>query len=129
MSASSELAIRLARDNFNQALAAFDLEGIATVLAPDATLLTGTDIATIAGRKAQLLVWKREFAASGRTVYSRKPVMITVSQVEPIAHEQGHWRGISEQTGDTLASGIYSAKWRQIGTRWLIEAEIYVTLG
>jgi hypothetical protein len=27
-----------------------------------------------------------------------------------------------------LASGIYTAKWRQVGADWLIEAELYLTL-
>lgn len=129
MTSSPELAIRLARAAFNQALTARDLDAVGAVLAPAAVLITGTDSALISGRKAQLLVWKREFAAAERTIYVRTPAAVTPSPVEPIALEQGHWSGTSATSDRVLASGVYSAKWRQIGTRWMIEGELYVTLG
>ena len=31
--------------------------------------------------------------------------------------------------GDVVASGLYTAKWREIGGQWAIEAELFVTLG
>ena len=31
-------------------------------------------------------------------------------------------------SGETLASGTYSAKWRNRGGAWMIEAEIFLTL-
>jgi ketosteroid isomerase-like protein len=123
-----ELAIRLARADFNQALARADLAAIGPLLAPDAVLVTGTDSAVISGRKAQLLVWKREFASGDRTIYARIPEAVTVSPVEPIAFEQGGWQGVSAATRRTLASGVYTAKWRRIGGAWVIEAELYLTL-
>ena len=123
-----ELAIRLARAAFNTALAEADLHTIGPILAPDVVLIAGTDSAVISGRKAQLLAWKREFASPDRTIYLRRPDTITLSAVEPIALEQGHWQGTWSSDGGMLASGIYSAKWRQIGPQWVIEAEIYLTL-
>lgn len=125
---SAELAIRLARAVFNTALAQVDLAAIGPLLAPDVMLITGTDSAVIAGRKAQLLAWRREFAAPDRTVYLRSADRITLSPVEPIALEQGHWQGSRASDGALLASGLYSAKWRQVGDRWVIEGEIYLTL-
>lgn len=126
---AAELAIRAARAAFNTALEGADLDAIGAVLAKDAVLVTGTDSGVIAGRKAQLLVWKREFAAppGQRTHYVRTAESITPSPVEPIAMELGHWTG-SGADGAIQASGCYSAKWRLVGGRWLIEAEIYVTL-
>ena len=124
----ADLAIRLQRAAFNRALAAADLNAIALLLAPDAVLVTGTDSALLSGRKAQLQVWKREFAAPARTLYTRTPDTIQLSPVEPIALEQGHWQGVAAATGAPLASGSYAAKWREIGGHWVIEAEIYVTL-
>jgi hypothetical protein len=114
---------------FNTALATRDLDAIGRILAPQAVLITGTDSALIAGRKAQLMTWKGEFAAPDRTVYVRTPDAITVSPVEPIAIEQGTWRGVSSSAGHVLASGIYSAKWRQTGPDWVIEGELFCTLG
>ena len=130
MTASSpDIAIRLRRAAFNRALADADLAAIGPLLALDAILVTGTDSAVIAGRKAQLMAWKREFAAPARTVYIRTPEAITASPVEPIALEQGRWEGVVAGSGERLASGIYSAKWRDMGADWVIEAEIYLTLG
>lgn len=128
MTASTELAIRLRRAAFNRALAEADLAAIGPLLAQNVVMVTGSDSAVIAGRKAQLLAWKREFAARARTTYVRTPETITVSAVEPIALEQGKWQGTSAASGEHLASGDYSAKWRKSGGDWVIEAEIYVTL-
>jgi hypothetical protein len=63
MTAAIDLAIRMRRAAFNTALANADLAAIGPLLAPNAVLVTGTDSAVLAGRRAQLLAWKREFAA------------------------------------------------------------------
>ena len=81
MTAAPELAIRLNRATFNAALAEGDLAAIGPLLAPQAVLVTGTDSTVISGRKAQLLAWKREFAAPGRTIYIPTPDTITVSSI------------------------------------------------
>jgi ketosteroid isomerase-like protein len=128
MNMTPEIAIRLARAAFNRALAEADLAAIGPLLAPDVVLVTGTDSALISGRKAQLAAWKQEFAALDRTIYTRTPDTIRVSPVEPIAFEQGSWQGAGSSGGATIASGAYTAKWRQIGAEWLIEAELYLTL-
>lgn len=123
-----ELAIRLRRAAFNRALAEADLAAIGPILANDVVLVAGTDSALISGRKAQLLAWKREFAAKDRSVYTRTPETILVSPVEPIAFEHGAWQGVSEASGAVQASGTYTAKWRRLGADWVIEAELYLTL-
>jgi ketosteroid isomerase-like protein len=128
MSPTPDLAIRLARASFNRALAEADLAAIGPLLAPDAILVAGTDSAVIAGRKAQLLAWKREFASVERAIYTRTPETIIVSPIAPIAFEHGRWLGVSAATGQALASGTYTAKWRAIGADWRIEAELYLTL-
>ncbi len=129
MTASPDIAIRLRRAAFNQALAQGDLASIGPILGANAVLVTGTDSAVIAGRKAQLMAWKREFTAAGRTIYTRTTEAVLASTIEPIALEHGHWQGVAADTGQALASGRYTAKWRQIGVEWVIEAEIYLTLG
>ena len=128
MNDPAELAIRLRRAIFNDALAKADLAAIEPLLSTKALLVTGTDSAVLAGRKAQLLAWKREFAAADRTVYVRRPETVIVSTVEPIALEHGHWQGLSQTTGQSVVSGSYSAKWRKLDIEWLLEAEIYLTL-
>lgn len=129
MTITPELAIRMTRATFNRALADADLSAIGPLLAPGVVLVTGTDSAVLAGRKAQLLAWKREFAAPARTVYLRQPETITVSPIEPIAFEHGQWQGTAAASGAPLAAGAYTAKWRRIGADWVIEAELYLTLG
>jgi ketosteroid isomerase-like protein len=128
MTTTPDLAIRLRRASFNRALAQADLRMIETLLARDAILVAGTDSAVLVGRKAQMLAWRREFAAAERLIYTRTPDTIIASAVEPIAMEHGQWQGVLASTGEQQASGIYTAKWRQSGDDWLIEAEIYLTL-
>ncbi len=128
MTASPDLAIRLRRAAFNRALAERDLDMIGSLLAKDAVLVTGTESVVIAGRKAQLMTWKREFAAPVRTVYTRTPESIIASTIEPGALEQGQWRCVTVAGGAPVASGSYAAKWREIGGEWVIEAELFLTL-
>ncbi|MBB4613713.1 DUF4440 domain-containing protein [Novosphingobium taihuense] len=126
--ADAELQVRLRRAAFNRALAEADLPAIGQILSPEAILVTGTDSAVIAGRKAQLQAWKREFSARPRTLYTRSTETIIASAVEPIAMEHGRWSGVAESTKTVLASGTYAAKWRRFGTLWMLVAEIFVTL-
>jgi hypothetical protein len=124
---SPELAIRLRRATFNQALAEADLASIGPLLSQNVVLVAGSDSAVINGRKAQVLAWKREFAAADPVVYTRLPDRIEVSPVLPVAMEHGAWQGQTKSGGNS-ASGTYAAKWRRLGTEWVIEAEIFLTL-
>ena len=134
---SPDLLIRARRAAFNRAIADGDAQAIGPMLARDCVMITGTDSAVIAGRNAQVKVWQREFASDskggGRLVYTRTPGSITPSPLEPIALEQGEWQGserLSDGTGGAVAaSGVYTAKWREVGGQWVIEAEIFVALG
>lgn len=128
MTAATDLAIRLRRAAFNRALAEADLAAIGPLLAQDVVLVAGTDSAVIAGRKAQLLAWKREFATRPRTLYLRTPHTVIASAVAPIAFEHGRWEGRAADSGATLAAGDYTAKWRKPGADWVIEAELFLTL-
>lgn len=128
MTHAPDLAIRIARAAFNRAIAEADLAAIGPLLAPNVILVAGTDSALISGRKAQLMTWKREFAAPQRSIYTRIPETVIVSPIEPIAFEHGQWQGVSAAAGEHQASGTYTAKWRRIGTGWLLEAELFLTL-
>jgi len=122
-----ELAIRIRRAAFNQALTDTNLNAIGPILAQNAILIAGTDSSIISGRKAQLLAWKREFAASDRTIYTRLTERVEASAVAPLAFEYGRWQGISV-SGQHLASGTYVAKWREVAADWMLEAETFLTL-
>jgi len=123
---ATDLPIRLARAAFNTALAQGDLAAIGPLLTADCVLVTGTDSAVLAGRKAQVRAWQQEFAASPRTIYQRTPEAITASPIAPMAMETGRWQGTAN--GAVIANGTYCAKWRQVDDKWMIEAEIYLTL-
>jgi len=124
----SELAIRARRAAFNRAIADGDAAAIGPLLARDCVMITGTDSAVIAGRMGQVKVWRREFAHPGRMVYLRTSESVVLSPIEPIAIEHGRWQGSAAQSETPLASGIYSAKWRETAGEWVIEAEVFVTL-
>ncbi len=123
MTIPAELAIRARRAAFNRAIAEGDAAAIGPILARDCVMVTGSDSAVIAGRLAQVKVWKREFAAQNRIAYVRTPDSVTVSATEPVAMELGQWDGAP------MASGTYAAKWREVAGAWVIEAEVFVTLG
>jgi hypothetical protein len=91
-------------------------------------MVTGSDSSVIAGRKAQLAAWKREFAQVRRTIYIRTTERITPSAAEPIAMEHGHWTGTVEGSAVPFVSGTYAAKWRRQAASWMLVAEIFVTL-
>ncbi len=124
----AELAIRSRRAAFNRAIAERDAAAIGPILARECVMVTGTDSAVIMGRMGQVKVWRREFAGTARLVYTRTPEQVTVSPVEPIALEQGRWEGIDSTSDVLAASGVYTAKWRELGGEWVIEAEVFLTL-
>lgn len=123
----SELTIRARRAAFNRAIADRDVESIGFLLARDCVMLTGTDSAVIAGRMAQMKVWRQEFRHNAGTIYVRMPESVAVSPVEPIAMEHGRWHGAAIGSDQAQASGTYAAKWREVAGEWVIEAEIFVT--
>lgn len=125
--AAAELAIRAARAAFNRAIVQGDAAAIAPILARDCVMLTGTDSAVIAGRLAQVKVWRREFAAPIRDIYLRSPEAFDVSAIAPIAMEHGSWTATGPD-GDCTATGTYAAKWREVAGEWVIEAEVFVTM-
>lgn len=124
---STELAIRTRRASFNRAIVAGDTQAIGPILARDCVMITGSDSAVIAGRLAQVKVWRREFAAPLRAIYLRTPKAFDVSAVEAIALESGSWTATA-QNGACTATGAYAAKWRFAEGEWVIEAEVFVTL-
>ncbi len=122
-------AIAAARAQFNTALAARDMSAIAAVLAETVTLVPGDDAVLITGREAQLEAWQSIFTNMPDVSYVRTPARIEIGEDGELAAETGRWRGAWSSEGFSIRyTGRYFAKWRFDGTRWLIEAEIFVTL-
>lgn len=120
-------AVRAARASFNRAIEREDLEAIASTLAEDVILVTGTDSDVINGRKAQLDTWRNDFHDDARLIYVRTPDCVSPSPLLPIVLETGSWRGSRQAGGDDFVGGTYAAKWRLIDNRWVLEAETFVT--
>jgi len=120
-------AIKDQRNAFNAAIADEDTATIASVLAEDVLLITGTDSDLYSGRDVQVELWRSDFASSERLVYVRTPECIQVSELFPIALERGRWRGEPESDSSGVVQGSYSAKWRREGNAWRLEVEVYMT--
>ena len=119
--------VQEARAGFNKAILEKDIDGVAAVLADDVVLISGTDSLQFAGRNAQLELWREEFARDDRLIYDRSPACVTVSKLYPIAMEIGEWRGSRSAGDENFVGGSYSAKWRKVDDRWVIEAETFIT--
>tara|TARA_R110002073_G_scaffold40070_2_gene113676 strand:- start:1631 stop:2038 length:408 start_codon:yes stop_codon:yes gene_type:complete len=122
-------AIASTRADFNAALAARDMNAITAVLAEAVTLVPGDDAVLIEGREAQLQAWQSIFANMPDVSYVRTPGRIEIGADGELAAETGRWRGAWSSEGFSIRyTGRYFAKWRLDGERWLIEAEVFVTL-
>lgn len=126
---SAARAVLASRQAFNAALEARDMAAIGAVLAEAVTLVPGDDAVLIAGREAQLEAWQSIFTNMPDVSYVRTPGRIEIGEDGELAGETGRWRGAWSSDGFSIRyNGRYFAKWRFDGARWVIEAEIFVTL-
>lgn len=58
--------------------------------------------------------------------YVRSPEDIYISNIQPLAIENGTWVG--EETIDETNSGRYTAAWRNTGGVWKIHNELFITM-
>ncbi|MEM1381503.1 MAG: nuclear transport factor 2 family protein [Pseudomonadota bacterium] len=117
------------RAAFNDAIREKKTGPIKRLLSSDVVLVTGSDSGAIVGRDAQLAIWRDGFQSAERLVFSRTPHCVLPSPVEPLATELGTWIGKPERADGSDVRGDYTAKWRQEGGGWLLEAEIFTTTG
>ena len=123
---SDDAAIRAARDRSNRAIAAHDLDGVASVWLPEFHSVASTN-AQANGRDAARANFVQFFATRPDVVYLREPTSITVNSAWAQAGESGRWTGSWTQAdGVTRVGGIYFAKWKRVDTRWMLLAETFV---
>jgi ketosteroid isomerase-like protein len=123
---SEEAAIRAARASQNRALAAHDLDAIATTWSTDYVGLSSTNVRVL-GRDAKRQDFAKQFAARPNLVFVRTPTSIIVNTAWAQAAESGQWSG--EWTladGTTRVGGVYFAKWQKEDGAWRILAETFV---
>ena len=123
---TDDAAIRAARDRSNRAIAAHDLEGVASVWLPEFHSVSSTN-AQANGRDAARANFAQYFATRPDVVYLREPTSITVNAAWGQAGESGSWTGSWTQAdGVTRVGGIYFAKWKRVDARWMLLAETFV---
>jgi ketosteroid isomerase-like protein len=123
---SDDAAIRAARDRSNRAIAAHDLDGVASVWLPEFHSVASTN-AQANGRDAARANFAQYFATRPDVVYLREPTTITVNASWGQAGESGRWTGSwTQPDGVTRVGGIYFAKWKRVGGAWMLLAETFV---
>ena len=123
---ADEMAIRAARDLSNRAIAAHDLDGTASVWLPEYSSVTSHN-GQSSTRDAARARFAQNFAARPDIVYVRSPTAITVNTAWGHAGENGNWTGSWTEGGEAIKiGGIYLAKWKKTGGRWMLLAEVFV---
>jgi ketosteroid isomerase-like protein len=123
---SDDELIRAARVRSNEAIAAHDLAGIASVWMDDVHVVSSTSAQT-AGRAQNQLRMAAQFGNRPDTVYIRRSTAIDVYSAWAVAAERGEWTGRwTEPDGALEIGGSYLAQWRKVDGRWLVQAELFV---
>ena len=125
----SDEMIRAARERFNGAIAAQDVEVIRSLLAPSYHIVTGRS-AQNHGAEEEATRWAEVFRQDRSTVYRRTPREITVNEDWGLAEELGNWKGSYTTDGNLIqASGVYAAKWQRAENgEWVLQVEVFTTL-
>ncbi len=123
---TDEAAIRAARAQSNQAIAAHDVAGIVRHWLPDVHIVTSTG-SQGTGRDDNGQRMAGQFARRPDTVYVRTPTTVEVLASWHTASERGEWTGRwTEPDGVVQVGGTYLAQWRKVDGTWLIQAELFV---
>ena len=118
--------IRRLRESSNAAIARHDTAGIAAILAPQMRVLSSNSVATV-GRDANVQRFTEAFSLRPDVVYRRTPGEVQLFAPWTMASESGRWTGSwTDVDGPLSIGGVYFAKWRQFGGRWLVESETYI---
>ena len=119
-------AIREQRHRFNEAIAAHDAHKLDTCWLADIHISTSAG-QPIVGRAAYQQAFAQFFADPAFITFTRTPTQITLSDDGRTAAEAGEWVG--RWRNAPQQRGQYMASWHKEGSRWLIQAELYVPLG
>ena len=118
--------ITAARARSNAAIAAHDTAGIAHEWMPDVHVVSSTSTQN-AGVAANIASMAAAFARRPDTKWVRTPGSIDVLAAWNVASERGTWVGTwTDPDGPVRISGTYQAQWRFDGSRWRIQAELFV---
>lgn len=121
-----EDAIRARRRLTNKLIAAHDAPRLRPFFAAEANVIVG-DGALILGAGAIIEAFAGQFADPAFIAYERTTQRVTLDAVGARAAEHGRWLGRWQDTPPLC--GDYLAVWRKVTGQWVIESELYVTLG
>lgn len=124
-----ETKIRMAREQFNRAIANGDVGAMEGLFAPDYHLVTGRSD-QFDGAERHLDMWRQVFRTDPSFKCRREPAEVVVNEDWGLAQETGNW--VCNQTVEGTSSrysGVYAAKWqRTTGDEWVLQAEVFTTL-
>jgi ketosteroid isomerase-like protein len=127
-SAADRAALRGARIAQNRAIAAGDLDRVASFWTDDVTVRRALG-QPLSGRAAARQALEPPATPGSRLVYQRNATAFDVSPHWPLAFETGTWEGHSGTvSGPTVIGGRYSAQWVKRDGQWLIRSEVFVAL-
>jgi hypothetical protein len=118
---SAQDAIRARRRLTNRLIAAREAQRLRPFFLADARLITG-DGGLILGAEAIVEAFATQFGEPGFVAYVRTPDTVELDGEGARAAETGRWTGGG-------VSGAYMAAWRKVTGQWVIESELFVTLG
>jgi hypothetical protein len=120
-----EDAIRARRRLTNKLIAAHEAPRLRPFFDADAKLIAG-DGTLVVGAAAIIAAFAAQFADPAFVAYVRTTHTVTLDAAGDRAAEQGDWVG---SWRETRMSGAYFAVWKRVTGQWVIESELYVTLG
>lgn len=122
----AETAVRARRRLSNKFIAAHEAARLKPFFLPDARVIAG-DGSLIVGAAAIVEAFAGQFAEPGFVAYERTTTRVALDAASERAAEHGTW--IGRWRARPGLTGDYLAVWRKLTGQWLIESELYVTLG
>ena len=116
-----EDSIRARRRLTNKLIAAREAARLRPFFLADARVITG-DGGLILGVGDIIEAFAAQFREPGFVAYVRTPDTVELDATGHRAAETGRWSGAG-------LSGAYMAAWRKVTGQWVIESELFVTLG
>jgi hypothetical protein len=119
-------AIAARRKLTNKLIAAKDAARLRPFFDPRITLIAG-DGSLLLGAEDVLAAFASQFADKGFGAYIRTTEDIALDAEGTRAAERGRWVGQWKDAPEQ--SGTYLATWKKVTGQWIIENELFVTLG
>ena len=119
-------AIAARRKLTNKLIAAKDAPRLRPFLDPRVTLIAG-DGSLLLGAEDVLAAFASQFADRGFVAYVRSTEQTELNADATRAAERGPWVGTWNDAPEQ--SGTYLATWKKVTGQWVIENELFVTLG